>query len=53
MDYDKTSSPVVRPESVRTLIAVATEKGMVVHQMDLTTTFLNGKLEEEVYMKQP
>ena len=52
MAYDETFSPVVRPESVHTLIAVAKAKGMAVHQMAVTTAFLNEKLER-VYIKQP
>ena len=53
MDYDETCSPVVRSESVRTVITLAAKKKLLVHQMDVTTAFLNGMLEEEVYMKQP
>ena len=53
LDYDETFSPVARAESVRTIMALAAKHNMVVHQMDVKTAFLNGKLEEEVYMKQP
>ena len=53
LDYDETFCPVVRPESIRTVIALAVKKGLKLHQMDVTTAFLNGELEEEVYMKQP
>ena len=52
-DYDETFCPVVRFESVRTVIALAVQNGLKLHQMDVTTAFLNGELEEEVYMKQP
>ena len=52
-DYDETFSPVVRFESLRTVIALAVQNGLKLHQMDVTTAFLNGKLKEEVYMKQP
>jgi len=44
---------VVRTESVRTVIALAAKNNLLLHQMDVTTAFLNGTLEEEVYMKQP
>ena len=52
-DYDETFSPVVRLESVRTLIAMSVQQGLQLHQVDVTTAFLNGELEEEVYMRQP
>ena len=53
LDYDETFSPVVRSESVRFVIALASNNGLKLHQMDTTTAFLNGDLKEEVYMKQP
>lgn len=53
LDYDETFSPVIRVESVRSVIALACKKGLKLHQMDVTTAFLNGNLEEEIYMKQP
>ena len=52
-DYDETFSPVVRFESLRTVIAFAVQHGLELHQMDVTTAFLNGELKEEVYMRQP
>ena len=52
-DYDKTFSPVVRFESQRTVVALAVQHGLKLHQMDVTTAFLNGELQEEVYMAQP
>ena len=53
LDYDETFSPVVRLESLRTVITLAVQNGMKMHQRDVTTAFLNGELQEEVYMKQP
>ena len=53
LDYDETFPPVVRFESLRTVIALTVQNGMKMHQMDVTTAFLNGELQEEVYMKQP
>ena len=50
-DYDKTFRPVVRLESLRTMIALAVQHGLKLYQVDVTTAFLNGKLEEEVYMR--
>ena len=53
VDYDETFSPVVRFESIRTVVALSVQKGLKLHQMDVTAAFLNGELEDEVYMKQP
>ena len=52
-DYDKIFCPVVRLESLRTLIALSTQRGLELHYVDVQTAFLNGTLQEEVYMKQP
>ena len=52
-DYDETFCPVVRFESVRSVIAMAAQHELLLHQMDVTSAFLNGDLEEEIYMSQP
>ena len=53
IDYFDTYSPVARIATIRVLVALASIHKMVIHQMDVKTTFLNGDLEEEVYMQQP
>jgi hypothetical protein len=53
IDYQETFSPVVRYASIRILIALATQYDYEIHQMDVTTAYLNGELEEEIFMKQP
>ena len=52
-DYDQNFCPVVRQESFRTLLAIAVEQGRELHHVDVTTAFLNGNLDEQVYMRQP
>ena len=52
-DYDKTFCPVVRQESLRVLLALCVQHQLKLHQVDITTAFLNGNLEEKVYMAQP
>ena len=53
IDYDEIFSPVVRFSSIRLLLAFAVQRDFLIHQMDVETAFLNGKLDEEIYMQQP
>ena len=53
VDYDETFAPVVRYSSIRALLAYAIQNDMILHQMDVVTAFLNGTLEENIYMQQP
>ncbi|CAI7895108.1 unnamed protein product [Closterium sp. NIES-54] len=53
VEYKELFAPVVKPTTLRTLLAGAAIKGWVVKQIDVTTAFLNGVLEEEIFMAQP
>ncbi|GJR36482.1 zinc finger, CCHC-type containing protein [Tanacetum coccineum] len=53
IDYFDTYAPVARITTIRLLLALAAIHNLVIHQMDVKTAFLNGDLDEEVYMKQP
>ena len=53
IDYFDTYAPVARITSIRVLLALASLYNLFVHQMDVKTAFLNGELDEEVYMEQP
>ncbi|GKD18677.1 zinc finger, CCHC-type containing protein, partial [Tanacetum coccineum] len=53
IDYFDTYAPVARITTIRLLLALAAIHNLVIHQIDLKTSFLNGDLDEEVYMKQP
>ncbi|GMF21325.1 unnamed protein product [Phytophthora fragariaefolia] len=53
IDYDEIFSPVARYESLRLFLALATIQDLYVHQMDVSTAFLNGTLFEDIYMQQP
>ncbi|GKD23563.1 zinc finger, CCHC-type containing protein [Tanacetum coccineum] len=53
IDYFDTYAPVARITTIRLLLALASVHNLVIHQIDVKTTFLNGNLDEEVYMKQP
>jgi hypothetical protein len=51
IDYEETFAPVVRLEAIRILLAFSVAKGFKLHQMDVQSAFLNGVLEEEVYVR--
>jgi hypothetical protein len=53
IDYDEVFAPVAWLDSVRLLIALAAHKGWEVHHLDVKSVFLNGDLQEEVYVEQP
>jgi hypothetical protein len=53
IDFDETFAPVVRMGTVRTMMALSTELKLIVHQMDVVSAYLNGDLEEELYMSLP
>ena len=53
VDYDETFAPVARFSSIRVVISVVAEMGWRIHQMNVKTAFLNGLLQEEVYLEQP
>jgi hypothetical protein len=51
--YEETFAPDARYTSIRSIIAIASVMGRKLHQMDVKTAFLNGVIEEEVYIEQP
>lgn len=53
LDFIDTYSPVTRIASIRLLIALAAIYNLEIHQMNVKTAFLNGDLEEEIYVDQP
>ena len=53
IDYEDTFSPVVKITSVRLILAIVVHMDLELYQMDVKTVFLNGKLDEEIYMDQP
>ena len=52
-DFDETFAPVARLSSIRALLALGAHYDWEIHQMDVKTAFLNGDLDEEIYMTQP
>lgn len=53
VDYFNTYAPVIKLSTVRLLLSLAVCNNLHVHQMDCSSAFLNGLLDEEIYMKQP
>lgn len=53
IDYKETFSPVVRYSSIRLLMSLAVEFDLKIEQMDAVTAFLQGDIDEVIYMRQP
>ena len=52
IDFEETYAPVARLEAIRMFLTLTCHKSFKVYQMDTKSTFLNGKIEEEVYIEQ-
>lgn len=53
IDYKEVFAPVIRLETIRLVLALSAQEGWRVHQMDVKSAFLNGTLNDEVYIDQP
>jgi hypothetical protein len=53
IDYFDTFAPVMKPATLRVLVSMATARNLEIHQIDVKTAFLYGKLDEEIFMRQP
>ena len=53
IDFNETFAPVVKIQSLRLLIAIAVQEGMQIHHIDISTAFLYGEVEEEIYIERP
>ena len=52
INYEETFAPIARYTSIRAIMALASMMKWDLHQMDVKTYFLNGVIEEEVYIEQ-
>ncbi|KAL0356269.1 UNVERIFIED_CONTAM: Retrovirus-related Pol polyprotein from transposon RE1 [Sesamum radiatum] len=53
IDYTETFAPVARLDTIRALVAIAANKKWKIYQMDVKSAFLNGYIDEEIYVEQP
>jgi hypothetical protein len=53
LEFGETFAPIARLEAIRILLAFAASKGFKLYQMDVKSAFLNGVIQEEVYVRQP
>ena len=53
INFDETFAQIARLESIRILLAIASHLNFKLYQMDVKSAFLNGILQEEVYVEQP
>eukprot|EP00253_Pinus_taeda_P030149 PITA_30149 len=51
IDYEDTFAPIARCSSIRTILSLSVQMGCHIHRMDVKTTFLNGVIEEELYIE--
>ncbi|CAL5403595.1 unnamed protein product [Camellia sinensis] len=53
VDFSETFAPVARLDTIRLLLAIAAQKDWKIYQLDVKSVFLNGFLQEEIYVEQP
>ena len=53
LDYTETYAPVIKFTTIRLLLSLVAHYDLELHQMDVVTAFLNGDLDEDIYMEQP
>ena len=53
IDYTKTFAPIARMDTIKLVLALVAQQSWIVYQMDVKSAFLNGYIDEEVYVSQP
>ena len=53
LDYNESFAPTFCPATLRIIMAMSAVEDLELHSVDITAAFINGDLDEEIYMKQP
>eukprot|EP01018_Ginkgo_biloba_P000354 Gb_00282 [translate_table: standard] len=53
IDYTETFAPVAKMDTIKTLLILEAQHGWIIYQMDVKSAFLNGYVDEEIYVDQP
>jgi histone deacetylase 1/2 len=53
IDFTETFSPVVKPATIRTVLALVAARDWPANQLDVSNSFLHGNIDEQVYCQQP
>ncbi len=53
VNFEEVYAPMNKHTTLRSLLVIVTQQDLELHQLDVKTTFLNGELEQEIYMQQP
>eukprot|EP01018_Ginkgo_biloba_P024361 Gb_41823 [translate_table: standard] len=53
IDYIETFALVEKMDTIRTVLVLAAQHGWIIYQMDVESAFLNGYVDEEIYVEQP
>ena len=50
MDFSETYSPIIKPSTIRVVLALVVQEGWDIRQLDVNNAFLNGHLQDDVYV---
>jgi len=53
IDYNETFAPVIKQQALKLFLAISVNEDAEIHHIDITTAFLNGEIDEEVYIDPP
>eukprot|EP01018_Ginkgo_biloba_P019839 Gb_31472 [translate_table: standard] len=53
IDYIDTFAPIINMDTIKTMLVLAAQHGWIIYQMDVKSAFLNGYVDEEIYVEKP